>query len=189
MSRLVWIPLTERTPPEKCPPFLVTNNLGARNAYGHMSHVWLVPMIHEWKPGERDNNGRSGLEAYGRFVAFDDRSVRLHNLTHWADPFGEGDVQPPPEVLALLRELLIDGNVSAVLKWNRENNIDSRHVACHIPAAWVDRGEAMLFPKLAHETPVTLRRLRDCWRCEEAQELGTLTCSNCEAPNPCGNRR
>lgn len=95
MSALRWIELANCRPLDPCGPILVTNNLAARDALGHMSHVWLVTMVHRWTPGERDINGRIGLEHYGRFTAFDGMGQRLRNLTHWADPFAERDQTPP----------------------------------------------------------------------------------------------
>jgi len=83
-DRLLWIPLAERQPADDEPHFLVTNNLEARNAHGHRSHVWLVVMVHEAKPGEKTIHGDDKLEVFGRFSAFDDADVRVRRLTHWA---------------------------------------------------------------------------------------------------------
>ena len=53
---------------------LVTNNLKARDANGHMSHVWCVSMIHKT------------AEPEGPFTAFkDDGYSRLWGLTHYTD--------------------------------------------------------------------------------------------------------
>lgn len=67
-----WQPI-ESAPTElftgKCEKFLVTNNRKARTAHGHMSHVWLVSMIHE-KDGE--------------VCAFSDGSYnRVYGITHF----------------------------------------------------------------------------------------------------------
>lgn len=62
-----WKPITEAFARK----VLVTNNLGARDANGQMSHVWVVNMVH-W-----DGDG---------FEAFGDDSLRLlYSLTHYAE--------------------------------------------------------------------------------------------------------
>lgn len=83
-DRLLWISLAERLPDKDEPHFLVTNNLEARNAHGHRSHVWLVTMVHEAKPGEKTIHGDDKLQRFGRFSAFDDADIRVRGLTHWA---------------------------------------------------------------------------------------------------------
>ena len=65
-----WIPVTERLPEKHQGKFLVTNNLKARDAFGFMSHVWLVNMLHH-----NDDFG---------YYAFDDYDNRVpQNVTHW----------------------------------------------------------------------------------------------------------
>lgn len=66
-----WIPLAEGTLPPTTPhpKILVTNNLPARGAYGFMSHVWLVNMVHH---DSRD----------GSWVAYEG-DTKLWGLTHW----------------------------------------------------------------------------------------------------------
>jgi hypothetical protein len=65
-----WQPI-ETAPREMgSPPILVTNSICARNAFGHMSHVWLVMMIHD-QPG-------------GGVCAFTEGDQKIHGLTHWA---------------------------------------------------------------------------------------------------------
>lgn len=80
-----WIPLAEHLPPEDGPKVLVTNNMGARNAFGHMSHVWLVSMVHKIEPGEETIHGEDKLAKWGRFMAFSEFDNVIANLTHWAD--------------------------------------------------------------------------------------------------------
>lgn len=86
---LKWIALAEQMPMTSG-KILVTNMIHSRNAQGNMSHVWLVDNVHEWLPGQKTVNGKEGLHVYGRFSAFTDIDVRLHGLTHWADPFAAG---------------------------------------------------------------------------------------------------
>lgn len=83
-KKLLWISLAKRRPSKNEPDFLVTNNLNARNAYGHRSHVWLVSMIHEHKPGDKTIHDGDAFEEYGRFCAFTEFDCRLRGLTHWA---------------------------------------------------------------------------------------------------------
>lgn len=83
-EKMVWIPLAERRPAEDEPHFLVTNNLEARNAHGHRSHVWLVMMIHEHEPGDKTIHDRDAFQEFGRFSAFTECDSRLRGLTHWA---------------------------------------------------------------------------------------------------------
>ncbi len=65
-----WIELSLEQPPSPSPLLLVTNNIRARNAFGFMSHVWLVSMIHK--------------QADGEFKAFkEDGYAMVHNLSHW----------------------------------------------------------------------------------------------------------
>lgn len=64
-----WVSLAERMPPANCPRLLVTNNVNARDAIGHASHLWLVHMVHKY--------------ADGTFGAFTDHDLKLHGLTHW----------------------------------------------------------------------------------------------------------
>jgi hypothetical protein len=52
---------------------LVTNNLEGRDAFGQMSHVWRVIMVHEHEGPE------------GPFMAFDDADRRIWGLTHYAE--------------------------------------------------------------------------------------------------------
>lgn len=83
-ENLLWIPLADRLPEKDEPHFLVTNNLDARNAHGHRSHVWLVTMVHEHKPGDKTIHNGDALQEFGRFSAFDDADIRVRGLTHWA---------------------------------------------------------------------------------------------------------
>jgi hypothetical protein len=49
---------------------LVTNNIAARDAFGHYSHVWLTSLVQRKESGV--------------FVAFAEPSDQLiENLTHW----------------------------------------------------------------------------------------------------------
>lgn len=62
-----WIPCSEK--PEGGRKLLVTNNLEARDAYGEMSHLWLVNLLqHDDELG---------------FLAYTDGDTRIENLTHW----------------------------------------------------------------------------------------------------------
>lgn len=64
-----WTDLSLEQPPEHCAALLVTNNIRARNAFGHMSHLWLVSMVH----------GKDG-----DFCAFSEDGFRkVESLTHW----------------------------------------------------------------------------------------------------------
>lgn len=66
-----WIALSEQQPPERSGPLLVTNNIKARDAFGHMSHLWLVRMVHV-------------DPSAGGFSAFEDNGFRkIEGLTHW----------------------------------------------------------------------------------------------------------
>lgn len=69
MTSNQWVSLAERMPPANCPRLLVTNNVNARDAIGHASHLWLVHMVHKY--------------ADGTFGAFTDHDLKLHGLTHW----------------------------------------------------------------------------------------------------------
>lgn len=66
-----WIPVSEGLPKSRS-KILVTNNINARNAYGEMSHVWLVSMIHK--------------EMDGSFSAFDDADRQIHDITYYRLP-------------------------------------------------------------------------------------------------------
>ncbi len=63
-----WQPITG--PIER--KVLVTNNLDARDAFGQMSHVWVVNIV------SQDD------EAKGKFCAFD-WNTKLWGLTHYAE--------------------------------------------------------------------------------------------------------
>jgi hypothetical protein len=68
-----WIPVAERLP-EPHRRLLVTNNINAEDAFGQMSHVWLVRMIHEPSDTDHENKG---------WIAFDDYDGIIESLTHW----------------------------------------------------------------------------------------------------------
>lgn len=79
---LPWIPFTERMPSPHSGFLLVTNNLGARDAFGHYSHVWLVSMVHVHERQEKVG-GRIYAEA-GEITAFaEPGDWHIRNLTHW----------------------------------------------------------------------------------------------------------
>lgn len=59
---------------------LVTNNIGARDAHGRMSHVWLVPSV------QTAGNGAK--------IAFTEEGRRLLGITHW---FPLSMVNDPPQ--------------------------------------------------------------------------------------------
>lgn len=68
-----WVSVKDSLPPEHGPPILITNNMKARNAFGHMSHVWVVSMLHEDK------------DAPGEFCAlFGDNLRKIWGVSHWA---------------------------------------------------------------------------------------------------------
>lgn len=81
LHRPVWISFGERLPKVMTNPrgdigyqkVLVTNNLGARDAFGELSHVWLT--------GTLLNDDARGWFAYSD-------GLRISYLTHWLDPFG-----------------------------------------------------------------------------------------------------
>jgi len=54
--------------PEKKKWIVVTNNIKAENAFGEMSHVWLVNFY---------------AENAGIFVTFDDNDSQISHLSHW----------------------------------------------------------------------------------------------------------
>ena len=55
--------------PDKNKWLIVTNNLKALNAYGEMSHVWLINC---WT-----------ISIDSGVVTFDACDNKIHNLTHW----------------------------------------------------------------------------------------------------------
>jgi len=62
---------------------LVTNNLGARDRWGKMSHVWIADMVHIHPEGPNIFNGRT-LAEQGEITAFaNPGDTLLRNLTHW----------------------------------------------------------------------------------------------------------
>ena len=79
-----WTSFEEERPPADYHGFLlVTNNMGAVNAFGKMSHVWLVGMVHYHDDGPSVFCGRTDAEQ-GEITAFAHPSdMPLRNLTHW----------------------------------------------------------------------------------------------------------
>ena len=74
MGDMMWTEINPNALPDsKIGPFLVTNNIGARNAHGRMSHVWRVHMLH-----------LSDDPLYAPVCAFDDANRRIGALTHFA---------------------------------------------------------------------------------------------------------
>ncbi len=70
---LQWIALDrDNLPNPKTGPFLVTNNINARNAHGQMSHVWCASGCYR---GDQDRHG---------VTCFDDAYRRITGLTHYA---------------------------------------------------------------------------------------------------------
>lgn len=84
-----WIPLAKGTLPPTTPhpKILVTNNLPARDAHGHMSHVWLVSMVHH------DSTDDS-------WAAFEG-DAKLWGLTHWRYAMPEETAHTVQEPAAL----------------------------------------------------------------------------------------
>jgi hypothetical protein len=68
-----WVSVKDRLPEDHCPPLLVTNNMSARNAFGHMSHVWIADMLHE----DRDCPGEV-------CALVGDNLRKIWGVTHWA---------------------------------------------------------------------------------------------------------
>ncbi len=68
-----WLKLDpDNLPPPDAGPFLCTNNLNARDAYGRMSHVYLTTMFHK----------TSGME--GPMAAFATPcNAMIWNVTHY----------------------------------------------------------------------------------------------------------
>lgn len=64
-----WTALADKLPRENCPRLLVTNNINARDAFGHHCHIWLTYMVH--------------LQSDGLYSAYSDSDQRIHNVTHW----------------------------------------------------------------------------------------------------------
>ncbi len=78
---LTWTAFSDAMP-EPHRLLLVTNNLQARTAQGHMSHVWLVGMVHAHERAV-EFLGRSVADA-GEFTAFAHPSdMPLRSLSHW----------------------------------------------------------------------------------------------------------
>lgn len=62
---------------------LVTNNIEARDQWGHMSHLWLVGMVHYHDDGPHEFAGRVIAEK-GEITAYDQSiDMAIRNLTHW----------------------------------------------------------------------------------------------------------
>lgn len=74
MTDMKWTKIDPKALPDSGGgPFLVTNNIGARNAHGRMSHVWRVGMIFV-----------SADPQYAPAYAFDDADRRICGVTHYA---------------------------------------------------------------------------------------------------------
>jgi hypothetical protein len=69
-TKPAWIRIDKCVPPKESGFLLVTNNIGARDAFGHMSHIWLVSLIFPQFAG--------GFSAYA-----EPSDRRVENLTHW----------------------------------------------------------------------------------------------------------
>jgi len=63
-----WISVSERLPDGK-KKLLVTNNLEGRDAFGEISHLWLVNNIYSGENGE--------------YSAFDESMQRIHRIKYW----------------------------------------------------------------------------------------------------------
>lgn len=64
-----WRSLADDPPTNFHPRIIVTNDPDARDSMGAHSHIWLVHMVH--------------LQDDGKYSAFDDYDMKIHNLTHW----------------------------------------------------------------------------------------------------------
>ena len=113
-----WIALD----PEKLPrakdigPFLVTNNIAARNAHGHPSHVWLCDTMIHHHP-----------EIACGFYIFDDSDRRVQGLTHFMPVFAPvpaGPQRRTPETLRAWAEWFDNPNASPSM----EVRIGENHV-------------------------------------------------------------
>lgn len=72
----MWKPVKDGLPKRPHPLILVTNNIEARNAHGHHSHVWLARLIFE--------NGDGNKSEYGSFYAYKKGScIVISHVTHW----------------------------------------------------------------------------------------------------------
>ena len=90
MRKFEWINCHKQMPPERCGKIFVTNNIRARDAFGHMSHVWLVSMLHRYEEGDKTIHDQDAIAEYGQFTAFNDGDSRLCFITHWAhNPFDD----------------------------------------------------------------------------------------------------
>lgn len=80
-----WVSVEDALPPEHGPPLIVTNNLSGRNAFGHMSHVFQVSMLHS--------------DGEGGFCAFtDDLSMqKIWGVTHWMPILPPASVDTHPK--------------------------------------------------------------------------------------------
>lgn len=77
-----WTPFASQMPPSHSGFLLVTNNVEARDAFGHHSHIWLVSMVHVHKEAVRIG-GRDYAEK-GEITAFaESGDHHIRNLTHW----------------------------------------------------------------------------------------------------------
>lgn len=77
-----WISFSVQMPPRHSGFLLVTNNLEARDAFGHHSHVWLVSMVHTH--AESASMGGRVYAEKGEITAFAEPADRhIRNLTHW----------------------------------------------------------------------------------------------------------
>lgn len=87
-----WIAFSEHRPEPTYDPknpgrpthglILVTNNIEARDRWGHMSHVWLAGMVH-YHETAKVWRGETEAEA-GEITAYTEPNDRLvRHLTHW----------------------------------------------------------------------------------------------------------
>lgn len=82
-----WIPFSSLMPTDAYgdrhhPSILVTNNISARTAQDHASHIWLTCSVYKHTTNEKTSTGY--IRSYaGEVTAFSDRDVRLRSLSHW----------------------------------------------------------------------------------------------------------
>lgn len=119
-----WVSTDNELPsPEDDGKVLVTNNIGAKDAFGHMSHVWAVYMIHK--------------ESDGIFTAFDEADRQIMGITHWfripsATP--QPPAQPNEDVVRICKQVIMDfGQICGLID---QSEPDKAFDYCRNSAEW-----------------------------------------------------
>lgn len=124
-NQLGWIALSEREPPKDCPRLLVTNLLTEKNAFGHMSHLWLTYMVHRQDDGS--------------YCAFAEDDTRIHNLTHWRYAVPEDcahETSPDPKHLTYIGNVIChDSEGDVVIDWVSERIKPMRGTVLYVSEA------------------------------------------------------